>query len=65
MSIKNFFTELSKDSPIVGLGIAHFAGWSLSDVVLLLGLIYGVLRLWLIAADIYWRYKDRDNGKSH
>lgn len=64
MSIKNFVSELTKDSPIVGLGAAHVMGVSLSDWVLILGLLYGVVRLWLIVAELYWKWKDRrEQGK--
>jgi hypothetical protein len=65
MSIKNFTTELVKDSPIVGLGGVHVLGLSLPDWVLAMGLAYGALRLWLIAAELYWKYKDRKNGARH
>jgi hypothetical protein len=64
MSIKTFFSELGKDSPVVGLGAAHFAGITLSDLVVILGIAYGVMRLWVISAELYWKYKDRHDGKS-
>lgn len=61
MSIKTFLWEAGKDTPIISLGAVKVLGLSLPDWVLVMGLAYGALRLWLIGVELYWKYKDRND----
>jgi hypothetical protein len=62
--MKQYIVEGIKDAPIVGLAGFKILGVSLPDWGLILGLIYGVARIWMLGVEAYWKWKDRrDAGK--
>lgn len=63
MTTKQTAIEFVKDSPIAGLAAATFAGLSVNDWILALGLAYAIGRMGWFCVECYWKWKDRRDGK--
>ena len=64
MALNKVVGEFAKDAPIAGLATAKLFGLTLNEWVLVLGVVYGVVRIGVLLVEAYWSWKDRRDRKS-
>lgn len=62
ISQNHLLNETIKDSPWATTFILYLLGVNLEQWVVVLGLLYGVVRLGMAIMEGYWKIKDRRNG---